>query len=58
VPSDNKKRARLNCISHLLGTIPYEELSRPEVKFGKRETKGKYDDTASLKGRRFVPEKH
>ena len=57
VPSDNKKRARLNCISHLLGTIPYEELPRPEVKFGKRETKGKYDDTASLKGRRFVPEK-
>jgi len=57
VPSDNKKRARLNCISHLLGTIPYEELPRPEVKFGKRETKSKYDDTASLKGRRFVPEK-
>ena len=31
VPSDDKKRARLNCIAHILGSIPYEEeyLIRP-----------------------------
>jgi len=44
VPSDDKKRARLNCISHLLSTIPYKELTRPKVKLGKRDLKGKYDD--------------
>ena len=58
VPSDNKKRARLNCISHLLSQIPYKELPHKKVKLGKRELKGKYDDTASIKGRRFVPEKY
>ena len=58
VPSDDKKRARLNCISHLLATIPYKELPRPGVKFGKRDMKGKYDDQATLEGRRIVPEKY
>jgi polyphosphate kinase 2 len=58
VPSDNKKRARLNCITHLLSQIPYKELPHKKVKLGKRELKGKYDDTASIKGRRFVPEKY
>ena len=58
VPSDNKKRARLNCITHLLSHIPYKELPHKKVKLGKRELKGKYDDTASIKGRRFVPEKY
>jgi hypothetical protein len=58
VPSDDKKRARLNCISHLLGQIPYKELPRPEVKLGKRSLKGKYDDVASLKGRRIIPGKY
>jgi polyphosphate kinase 2 len=58
VPSDNKKRARLNCISHLLSLIPYKELPRPKVKLGKRNLKDRYDDEASLKGRRFIPEKY
>ena len=57
VPSDDKKRARLNCISHLLSTIPYKELPRPKVKLGKRSLKHEYDDQASLKGRRIVPQK-
>jgi polyphosphate kinase 2 len=58
VPSDNKKSARLNCISHLLGTIPYKELPRPGVKFGKRNMKGKYNDNASLKNRRIIQQKY
>ena len=57
VPSDSKKHARLNCISHLLGLIPYKALPRATVKLGKRDLKGKYDDMASLAGRRFIPEK-
>ena len=56
VPSDSKKRARLNCISHLLSQIPYKDLPRPEVKLGKRNLKDKYDDKASLEGRRFIPQ--
>ena len=58
VPSDDKKRARLNCISHLLSQIPYKELPRPRVKLGKRELKNKYDDRASLEGRRLIPDKY
>jgi len=57
VPSDDKKRARLNCISHLLSQIPYKELPRPKVDLPMRFGKGAYDDQATLKGRKFVPEK-
>jgi len=57
VPSDDKRRARLNCISHLLRVIPYERLPRKRVRLPKRSTKGAYDDRASLEGRRFVPAK-
>jgi polyphosphate kinase 2 (PPK2 family) len=58
VPSDDKKRARLNCISHLLSQVSYKELPRPRVKLGKRNLKDKYDDEASLEGRRLIPEKY
>jgi len=58
VPSDDKRRARLNCISHLLGLIPYKKLPRKKVRLPKRSTRGAYDDRATLKGRRFVPSKH
>ena len=58
VRSNDKKRARLNCISHLLSQIPYEETPREKVKLGKRSMKGGYDDQATLAGRRFIPEKY
>ena len=58
VPSDDKKRARLNCIAHLLSLIPYEKVPREKVKLPKRSNKGKYDDQASLEDRRFVAEKY
>src|SRR5205085_1782314 len=50
--SDDKKRARLNCIRHLLSLIPYEELPREKVKLPKRSMKRAYDDEASLARRR------
>jgi polyphosphate kinase 2 len=55
VHSDDKKRARLNCISHLLSLIPYKDPQLEEVKLGRRNSKYKYDDEAALKGRRFIP---
>jgi hypothetical protein len=56
VRSDNKRRARLNCLAHLLSLIPYKAIPRPKVKLPKRSKKDAYDDQAVLAGRRFVPE--
>ena len=58
VPSDDKRRARLNCIAHLLRLIPYKEVDRDKVKLPKRLDKGEYDDQVTLKGRTFVPEEY
>jgi polyphosphate kinase len=57
VHSDDKKRARLNIISHLLSKIPYQDAPRDKVKLPKRRDKGAYDDRATISGRNFVPEK-
>ncbi len=57
VRSDDKKRARLNCISHLLSLIPYKKVKHEKVVLSGRSKKGAYDDQAALEGRRFVPEK-
>src|SRR5262245_309333 len=54
--SDDKKRARLNCISHLLSLIPYQKIPREAVKLPTPSKKDAYDDQATLKGRNFVPE--
>lgn len=56
--SDDKKRARLNCIRHLLKLIPYKKLPRPEIELPDRSMKHAYDDQAALKKYTFVPEKY
>jgi len=53
--SDDKKRARLNCIHHILSLIPWKKVPREKVKLPSRKMKGAYDDQASLKGRKLVP---
>jgi len=58
VLTDDKRRGRLNCISHLLSLIPYQKVSREKVKLPARSMKGAYDDEATLKTRRFVPAKY
>jgi polyphosphate kinase 2 len=58
VRSDDKRTARLNIISHILSQIPYKKLSRKKVKLPNRSTKGAYDDSASIKRRRFVKERY
>ena len=54
--SDDKRRARLNCIAHLLKLIPHEEVPREKVKLPKRSEKGEYDDAATIARRRFIAE--
>ena len=56
--SDDKKRARLNCLAHILSLIPYKKVKHEKVKMPKRSMKGAYDDQASLAGRKFVAEKY
>ena len=58
VRSDDKKRARLNCISYLLSLIPRQQVPRKKVRLPKRSNKGAYNDQLTLKGKRFVPEKY
>ncbi len=55
VPSDDKKRARINCISHILNSIPYERVPFEEPNLGKRQKRpdGFVDDTTL---RRIVPD--
>jgi polyphosphate kinase 2 len=58
VRSDDKKRARLNTIAHLLSLIPYKKLKREKVKLPDRSKKHAYDDEASIAKRRFVPNRY
>ncbi len=58
VRADDKKRARLNCIAHLLSQIDYEEIPLEKVELGERDKTEAYDDGAALEGRRFIPEKY
>ena len=58
VRSDDKRRARLNVIRHLLSKIPHKKAPREKVKLPKRSDKGAYDDLATIEGRNFVPEMH
>jgi len=39
VPSDDKRRARLNCIKHLLNIVPYEEIAYEKPTLPKRQRK-------------------
>ena len=57
VRSDDKKRARLNLISHFLGLIPYEQPKRENIKLPSRDKKHAYDDEASIKDRRWIKER-
>jgi len=58
VKSDDKKRARLNTIAHLLKLIPYKKIERPKVRLPDRSKKHSYNDEKSIARRRFVPERY
>jgi polyphosphate kinase 2 len=57
VDSNDKKRARLNLITHLLKQIPYKHLPRAKVKLPKRNMKNAYDDQTPMLDRRWIPKK-
>ena len=44
VPSNDQRRARLNCITHFLSLIPYEEVPRTPIEFPERQEKGDYQE--------------
>ena len=44
VRSDDKQRARLNVIAHILDHVPYEKIKAPKVKLPKRQKKGDYQE--------------
>jgi len=56
VRSDDKKRARLNVIRHILDAVPYKRVKTEKVKLPERSNKHAYDDQATLSKRRFVKE--
>jgi polyphosphate kinase 2 len=58
VRSDDKRRARLNVLSHFLGLIPYKAPKHEKVKLPARDKKGAYDDEATIKDRRWIEEKY
>jgi polyphosphate kinase len=58
LPSEDKKRARLNCIAHILKLIPYKKVPREKIKLPKRSMKGAYDDRRTLQGRKFVEDRY
>jgi polyphosphate kinase 2 len=58
IRSDDKRRARLNVISHILRAIPYKKIARTKVKLPKRSHKSRYNDQASLRAMKFVEERY
>jgi len=55
VDANNKKKARLNCISHLLSVIPYKEVEPPKIKLAPRQKDDGYVRPPKS-GQRWVPE--
>ena len=58
IRSDDKRRARLNCIAHLLEMIPHKRMKKEKVKLPKRSGKGRYRDQAGLRGMTFVAQRY
>jgi polyphosphate kinase 2 len=54
VDADDKKRARLNCISHLLSSIPYQDMTPEPVELPERPDPGTYK-RPPMDTQRFVP---
>jgi polyphosphate kinase 2 len=58
IRSDDKRKARLNTIAHLLSQIPHKKLPQDKVKLPGRSRKRAYDDDAAIARRRFVRERY
>jgi polyphosphate kinase 2 (PPK2 family) len=58
VRTDNKRRARLNCIAHILDSIPFKKAPHERVKLPKRSKDSGYDDQAGLRKMQLVEERY
>jgi polyphosphate kinase len=58
VNSDDKRRARLNAIAHILSQVRYKKIRQDPVKLPRRSIKRAYDDNASMARRRLVAERY
>jgi len=58
VNADNKKRARLNCISHLLSQIPYKDLTPEPIDLGERIIDKSSYERPDIEEQNFIPEKY
>jgi polyphosphate kinase len=58
IRSDDKRRARLNCIAHLLKLIPHKRMKKEKVKLPKRSENRRYNDQAGLRGMTFIAERY
>ena len=56
VEADDKRRARLSCIDHLLGLMPCQEVPRETVTLPERMSEPNYERSA-LPRELYVPEK-
>ena len=57
VPADNKKKARLNCISHLLSLIPYDDFEPRKIELPERQNDKSYMRTP-VSYQTYVPDKY
>ena len=57
VQANNKKKARLNCIAHLLEQMPYDEIPRPPISLPERERHEDYV-RQTVPGEMMIPEKY
>jgi len=58
VHSNDKRRARLNAISHILDAIPYKRIAREKVKLPPRSNKGRYNDQRLVRSVKTVEERY
>jgi hypothetical protein len=58
VDADNKKRARLNCITHLLSLVSYEDVHPPQLKLPPREPADPDYQRPPLDSQRWIPQKY
>ncbi|HKN42130.1 MAG TPA: polyphosphate kinase 2 [Sphingomicrobium sp.] len=58
IHSDDKKRARLNGIRHILNLIPYKRIKRDKIKLPKRSNKHRYNDHLDLSKVKLVKESY
>jgi polyphosphate kinase 2 len=56
--SNDKRKARLNILAHILDAVPHKKIKRAKVDLPQRPEHGRYDDQSGIKDRRFVAERY